>query len=270
MTAATSASADAASCDDKTTYKKANRGFQIWHGVVAVLVLVAAGLAFWLLPVTDWLAAAVKWVDSLGWIGWSVFVVLYVVATILGAPATPLNIGAGLVFGVLFGVMASTIGATIGGIASFLLARHAMRDWVRGKIDAYPTCDKLLSKCEKEPWKFLLMLRAHPLLPATLKNYCLGTTKVKLWIFAVATFIACTPTRIMYAYLGSAGHMGLTGGGEEEGISAAEWWTYGVGLTLSILLTIGLTWFVKKKLAKIEAEEDDDDPTAAEPAHDGC
>ena len=229
-------------------------GFKWWHWAIAAGVVVAAGLAFWLLPVTDWLAMAIKWVNGLGWIGPAVFVAIYIPATILGAPATPLNIGAGLLFGVLWGAVASTVGATIGGVLSFLLARYFLQDWVQKKVDCYPTCDALLDRVEKEPWKFLLMLRAHPLLPAALKNYCLGTTEIRVWVFAVATFIACTPTRIVYAYLGSAGHMGLVGGDGDgkKGLDFDDWLTYGIGFGVSLVLTVALTWFVKRKLDAVK------------------
>ncbi len=236
---------------------KAGRGFKWWHAAVLVTIIGAAAAAFYLLPVADWLRAAIGWIDDLGWIGPSVFVGIYALATILGAPSTPLNIGAGLVFGVIWGAVTATIGATIGATLSFLLARTMLRDWVQRKLDAYPTCDKVLSHCEKEPWKFIMMLRAHPLLPGPLKNYSLGTTNVKLWIFTAATLLACMPTRIMYAYLGSAGHMTLKSGNEgDEGISTGDWITYGLGFAVAITLTAGLTWFVKRKLNKIEEQED--------------
>jgi uncharacterized membrane protein YdjX (TVP38/TMEM64 family) len=236
------------SCEEKTS------GFQWWHLAGVIGLLAAAGLAFWLLPVTDWLRAAIEWVDSLGWVAYVAFIGLYIPATILGAPATPLNIGSGLIFGVVKGAAVSTIGAVGGGVISFLLARYLLGDWVQKKIECYPTCDELLERCEKEPWKFLLMLRAHPLLPSALKNYSLGTTEVKLWIFAVATLVACMPTRIVYAYLGSAGHVGLSGGDGDEGMSATDWWLYGAGFAVAVLLTVGLTWFVKRKLAKVNGE----------------
>ena len=215
-------------------------------------------MAFWLLPVSSWLASAIRWVDGLGWIGPVVFIAIYVPLNVLGAPVTPFNIGAGLIFSVLWGALYTTVAATIASAIAFLLARYMLQDWVRGKLDAYPTCDALMERCEKEPWKFVTMLRLHPLLPSALKNYALGTTKIPLWKFVVASFVACTPTRVLYAYLGNAGHMTLVGGSGEgkKGISAADWWTYGIGLTVAVVLTVGLTWFVKRKLDKVKEEDD--------------
>lgn len=230
------------------------RGFHWWHLGVVVALLLAGAAAFYFLPVAEWLATAIRWIDGLGWIGPAVFVTVYVVAVVIGAPVTPLNIGAGLVFGVLWGVIVATTGAVAGGVISFLLARHVLRDWVQGKLDCHPQCDLLLERCEKEPWKFLLMLRAHPVLPSVLKNYCLGTTNVRLWVFAVATFTASLPTRLAYAYLGSAGHLSLVGGDADgQGISTIEWWLYGLGFGLTVVLTIGLTWFIRRKIAAVTA-----------------
>ncbi len=230
------------------------QGFQWWHWAIGGAIVVAAALAIWLLPVTDWLRVSIAWIDGLGWIGPVAFVGIYILVVCLGGPSTPLNIGAGLAFGVLWGALWAIVATSLGAIVSFLLARHLLGDWVQKKMECYPTCDAVLDQCEKEPWKLLLMVRLHPMLPTALTNYCIGTTTVKLWVFTACTFLASIPTRLVYAYLGSAGHMTLTHGGEEEGISATDWWMYGTGFALALVLSVGLTWFVRRKLKKVEEE----------------
>lgn len=224
-------------------------GFKWWHAGVAVLLVgVAAGL-FYLLPVAVWLKVAIEWIDGLGWIGPAVFVGLYAVAVMLGTPSTPLNIGAGLLFGVFVGTLAAAAGAVLGGVAAFFLARYFLGDWVQAKLECYPQSERVLEACEREPWKFLILLRAHPVLPSALKNYGLGTTEVRWWIFAICTLLAGLPIRITYAFLGSAGYLSLTGG---KGVSTAEWVLYGVGFVAAVVLTVGLTWFAWRQLKEVE------------------
>ena len=261
LTAPGSASADDSPDDssvehrDESGGRAKRRGFRWWHWTLIAAVVVGGGLAIWLLPVGDWLAASVRWIDSLGWIGPVAYVAIYVLVVCLGGPSTPLNIGAGLAFGLLWGAFWAIVATTIACVIAFLLARYLLGEWVQKKIDCYPTCDAVMERCEKEPWKLLLMVRLHPMLPTALTNYCVGTTEIKLWVFATCTFLASIPTRAVYAYLGTAGHMTLTHGGEEEGLTAADWWMYGVGFGLAILLTGGLTWYVRRKLKQVEKDE---------------
>ena len=234
-------------------FQRAREGFKWWHAAVALSLIVGVALAIWLLPVKDWLIASLKWIDGLGWIGPLVFTAIYVPAVLLGLPSTPLNIGSGLMFGALIGTLATTAGAVLGGIIGFLLARYLLGDWVQKKIDCYPKCSKAIDACEHSPWTFLTLLRMHPLIPSSLKNYCLGTTQVPVIPFLVTTLLASLPIRAVYAYLGSAGHMTLKSDNET---STTEWILYGVGLGVAILMTIGLTWFARKKIKELDANCD--------------
>jgi uncharacterized membrane protein YdjX (TVP38/TMEM64 family) len=70
-------------------------------------------------PVSEWLKTQLAGIQKLGPSGYLWFVVLYIVATVAGFPASILTLGAGAVFGILTGSVLVVIGATLGATAAF-------------------------------------------------------------------------------------------------------------------------------------------------------
>ncbi len=97
-----------------------------WKTALAAAVLVALLAAGFFLPVADWFKAINGWVESLGWAGPLVFVLIYIVGTVAFVPGSVMTIAAGLLFG-LWGIPIVSVGATIGATAAFLVAPHKPR-----------------------------------------------------------------------------------------------------------------------------------------------
>lgn len=234
--------------------ERRRHGFRWWHAAIVVVILGGLfGLSF-LIPLKAWLATAVSWIDDLGFWGPLAFGAIYMAAILVGLPSTPFNIAAGLVFGVLVGATTTVAAGTLGGLAGFLLARYMLGDWVQKKLEYHPKAKRVFEACEDSPWTFLVLLRVHPLLPSTLKNYGLGTTGVRWWQFAITTAIAGAPLRILYAYFGSIGHMSLTTT-EDNAMKASDWISFGVGTFVALALTVGLSWYAKRRLSAFERKQ---------------
>ena len=83
-------------------------------------------------------SAFLEWIEANVVAGTFAFMGVYFVATVLFIPGSVLTLGGGFVFGKALGlgqgiVLASSavfIGASLGAIASFLLGRYLLRDWV--------------------------------------------------------------------------------------------------------------------------------------------
>lgn len=70
--------------------------------IVAVLLVVAVfATVLAVLPAKDYLAAMLRWIESIGPVGPVVLAGLYVVACVLFVPGSMLTLGAGFLFGVL-------------------------------------------------------------------------------------------------------------------------------------------------------------------------
>ena len=85
------------------------------------------------------LKQALDCIENIGPWGPVVFVVLYVLATVLFLPGSILTLGAGLVFGVAKGSILVSISATLGATAAFFVGRYLARGWVSKQIEANAT-----------------------------------------------------------------------------------------------------------------------------------
>jgi uncharacterized membrane protein YdjX (TVP38/TMEM64 family) len=91
--------------------------------LIFVLVLAALASAIILLPVKEWLAAALAWTAGHREIAWLIYIVLYVVATVGFLPGLILTIAAGVIFGLATGIALASVGSVLGATAAFFVGR---------------------------------------------------------------------------------------------------------------------------------------------------
>jgi hypothetical protein len=101
-------------------------------GVLAVVAV------FWMLPTGTWIVAAYKWIQGLGPWKFAAFVAIYTVLSMLFLPTSPLNVGAGLLFGLFWGFVASLAGVMAASIGGFVVARYLARGWVLKRVACQP------------------------------------------------------------------------------------------------------------------------------------
>lgn len=106
-------------------------------GLVSAVALV--GLLGWYFNVQQMLRDLLQWISSLGPWGPAVFVLIYILATVLFLPGMILTMGAGFLFGVLKGSILVSIASTLGAALAFVIGRYIARDWVAKKFQAERT-----------------------------------------------------------------------------------------------------------------------------------
>ena len=222
--------------------KQSKKGFP-WKWVVLAVILAAITVAWILLPVDEWIKQLKGWVDGLGPWGYLIFGLIYIAATIVLAPASPLTIAAGLIFGG-WGIPLVVISASIGACLAFLIARHLARDRVKKAIDSRPKF-QAVSDVGEDGWKIVGLMRLSPAVPFNLQNYFFGVTEVKFWHYALATFFGIMPGSALYVYLGVIG--GQAGGGSS---STLKWVLLGAGLVATIIVTVLVSKKASEKLKK--------------------
>ena len=209
------------------------------------LVAVAVALLFFVLRwwnVREALLGALEWIRGLGAIGPLIFVLLYVLATVLFVPGSVLTLGAGFVFGVVRGSILVSISATLGATCAFLVGRYVARDWVARRIEGNAKFKAIDEAVGREGWKIVGLTRLSPVFPFNLLNYAFSLTKVRLRDYVFASWLGMIPGTILYVYVGSlAGSLATLGAGERQR-SAVEWGLYVVGL----LATVGVTVYVTR------------------------
>jgi uncharacterized membrane protein YdjX (TVP38/TMEM64 family) len=216
-----------------------------------IAVVIAAALALTLFfDVRGAIASALDWIEGQGAIGAAVFVVLYVVATVLAFPASLLTLGAGAVYGLWLGFALVSLGSTLGATAAFLVARYAAREWVAARIAGNPRFRALDEGVATQGWKLVFLTRLSPVIPFNLQNYGYGLTRVPALHYALASWIGMMPGTLMYVYLGYTG-ASLARGGR----TPAQWALLVFGLAATVLATSLVTRIAWRALKRVPETE---------------
>ena len=213
----------------------------------AILVVVAGlALLFTMFDVRAVFRDSLDAIARLGPWGPVLFVLIYVVGTVLFLPGSALTLGAGAVFGVVWGSIYVSVASTLGATAAFLVGRYLARSWVAKKIEGNTSFAAIDRAVADEGWKIVGLTRLSPAFPFTLLNYAFGLTRVKLRDYIIASWIGMMPGTVMYVYLGSLARVGAAG----EKKSPAELALYGVGLVATLAVTVFITRIARRALAK--------------------
>lgn len=138
--------------------------------LVFVAVLAALLVAAFLLPIADWLAGLFAWVEANRAISWLVFIVVYIVATVLLLPGSLLTLGAGFIFGLPIGFLIVSVSSIAGAAAAFTVGRFFARDWVEGKLKSMPRFRALDQAVGDNGPLIVFLTRLSPLFPFNLLN----------------------------------------------------------------------------------------------------
>lgn len=183
-----------------------------WMWIAGTLVAIAlVGAAFSFLPLQEWADALEDRVSRAGRAGDVLFLLVFVVVTVLPLPAWMFVVAAGAVFGIAWGFALVWTGTLVGATLAFLLTRHLFRDSLKKRLARKAAFGAVNKALQKEGWQVVALLR---LTPIPFQNYLLGLTKVKLRNFALGTGIGKIPSDLVYLTLGATGRavLGLPAG----------------------------------------------------------
>jgi uncharacterized membrane protein YdjX (TVP38/TMEM64 family) len=217
------------------------------------LIVLAVGVGFLFLPVKAWTLALQSWIQSLGWLGPIVFVLLYIIATMLLIPGSALTLAAGAIFGLWVGAATVIVGANAGALCSFLLAKTRLRAKVQEWAAANPKFAALDRAIGQNGLKMVTLTRLSPAFPFTLLNYLLGVTSVKTGAYVLGNLLGMLPATFLYVYLGSLAGDTLTGAAS-GGASTFQFVLKIVGLLATIAVVIFVTRTARKAIAEAESE----------------
>ena len=189
------------------------------------------------------------WVQGLGIWGPVVFILGYAAATVAFAPAWPLTVAAGPIFGLWRGTAYVMIGATLGAALAFLVARYGARRAVERRIagnERFAAIDRAVAR---EGRKIVFLLRLSPVFPFNLLNYALGLTRVRFVDYLVAS-IGMLPGTLLYVYSGKlAGDVAAAASGASPVERDWKYWTLiGAGLAATIAVTVVVTRLARRAL----------------------
>ncbi|MBL9128848.1 MAG: TVP38/TMEM64 family protein [Verrucomicrobiales bacterium] len=149
----------------------------------------------------------------------AVFVLLFVLNTILCLPTAVLATVAGFVFGLGPGLAYTWIGAMAGASAAFAIAGRIARRRIEARIAGRPLLVALAQAVSEEGWKIVFLARLAPGSPFFLLNYLFGITRIRFLEYFWSTAISILPGTALLVYLGSFGDLALSA----RTRSPAEW-----------------------------------------------
>lgn len=156
------------------------------------------------------LDAMIAWGRGLGPAGIALYLLVYAVGPAFGAPALPLTLLGGALYGPVLGAILAITGATIADSLGFLLARYVGGAWMERR--ATGIVRRVKEGVEAEGWRFIAFLRLTPIFPFGLVSYAMGLTRVPFWTYAITTFFCILPAATVYAYAGHAGREAMAAG----------------------------------------------------------
>ena len=149
------------------------------------------------------------WIQSQGSLAPFIFVLFYIVSTILCLPGSVLTLLSGLIFGVWLGTILVFIGANIGVMCTFFITRYFGRKTaekiLRGKLL------NLREKISDHGFNVVFWIRLIPVFPYNVLNYTFGLTQVKTKDYILGNFLGMLPGTFVYVSFGNAAsHFSLT------------------------------------------------------------
>lgn len=222
--------------------KSQNRNF-VWLAAASVLGFVAIFVAWFLLPVQEWLQGFSEWAQGLGVIGVALVSVAYVICTILLVPGVALTLAVAVAYG-WWALLICFFGGMLAALISFLISRYLARDRVKRFIDKHPTIRAIDTVAHEESFKTILLSRLTPVTPFAVENYAFGVTGVRLRSFLLATAIGIVPGTIQNVWIGVIGRTAAQGGA-----GVANWILLIIGLAATVVLTVWMTRQAKKRMA---------------------
>jgi len=172
--------------------------------VIALAVLVAAVLLanhFGLVEGLRDIEGMQQWFLDLGFVGFAVYLLLYIAVAVFMLPASAVTIVAGITFGSVLGGVLALVSATIGACVAFLIAKYVARDTIIAKFGKNPLFKRIEEGVEQNGASFLILTRLVPVFPYNIQNYAYGLTSMKLSTFALVSFITMAPGAFIYAYI---------------------------------------------------------------------
>ncbi len=188
-----------------------------------------------------WLGDLLVQVGQLGVWGPILFVLLYIAAAVMMAPAFVLSVAAGAMFGVWRGSLLVFVSATLGAMAAYGVARSVTGTrLVRWVMRDRRVEGVRRAVARKGAWVQFL-LRLSPIVPYVLLNYALGFSRVRVRDFLVACF-GMIPTIVMYTYYGRVvGDVAKIAAGVAPPRGPEYYVLLVVGLIATVIATMAIT-----------------------------
>lgn len=219
--------------------------------------------------VSDGIEQFLAWIEANVVVGFFVYSLAYMLATVLFVPGSLLTIGGGAAFGAALGLGLGTLvgflsvwlGASIGACIAMPLGRFLLRDMVANLIKKFSVLTAIDTAIDKKGFLTVLLLRFSPVVPFNAFNYIMGATKVNYRDYCIASVLGMAPGTAAYVFIGAA--IGVTanaGSGKNldcDPDTTVTTVVLVVGIIATLIAVFLISWYSKKEFAKLSADGND-------------
>ena len=204
------------------------------------------------------LQQVLEWIQNLGFWAPIIFILIYIIATVLLISGAVLTLGAGAIFGLVKGYVYVSIASTLGATAAFLIGRYLAREWVAKQIENKPRFQAVDGAVAKQGWKIVGLTRLSPVFPFVFLNYAFSITQVSTRDYILASWLGMLPGTLMYVYLGSLARDLASLRTTSQENNNLVWILRIIGLIATVAVTLYITKIAKQALA-VEIDSGDSD-----------
>lgn len=139
-----------------------------------------------------------------------VYVLVYVVSTLLILPSTVLNLAGGALFGPWFGMLWTTVGAVLAAVVAFAFTRSVGRRAVERRLAG--RWQQMDQEVRRGGLFYMFAIRLVPIMPYGLVNFAAGLTSVSSRDYLLGTTLGIVPGILPFVLMGSSGVRALRTG----------------------------------------------------------
>lgn len=190
----------------------------------------------------DWLAPVIRLLADFGAWAPAVFILIYAATTVALAPAFPLALVAGAIFGLWRGTVYVYLGALLGTSAVYFLGAPLARTRLLRRVqrDRRVVAVRQALAGREGVW-IMFLLRLSPLVPYNVLNYALALCGVRFRDYTIAS-VGMIPTIVMYTYYGKViGDVAVVAAGVAPPRGLAYYAMLVVGLIATVVATTAIT-----------------------------
>ncbi|WP_280563287.1 FAD-dependent oxidoreductase [Chromohalobacter sp. 48-RD10] len=180
------------------------------YRILILAVVLVAIVAFFVGGVDDYLTLESiqslqtrfdQWFTESPWLVAGGFFLIYVLMAALSLPgAALLTLLGGALFGLGWGLLIISFASTIGATLAFLVSRTLFRELIERRFARQ--IETINRGIERDGALYLFSLRLVPIFPFFVVNLAMGLTRLRIWVFYIASQIGMIPGTLVYVNAG--------------------------------------------------------------------
>ncbi len=168
--------------------------------ILTIICIVITGLGFVLIGGIDQ-QQLTNILKKLGILAPIIYILFYIIGTILLLPSTPLNLTGGAIFGIWWGSLWTSLAAIIAAFVSFYYSRTLGRDFIARKFKG--TIAIIDAEMSQGGLFYMFAIRLLPIIPYGIVNFAAGVTSISVRDYLVGTSLGTLPGILPFVMMGS-------------------------------------------------------------------